>query len=209
MTTFTTWAPPVAVSLLLHAALIALVTHQLSLTPIEKIRDQTITVMLQEHTPATPNKARMQAAQPVTVKEAAMAEPAPIINAAPREPPLPATVEPTSPAEQASNPPTPTSQTGLSVQPLNKLSRPPSFLRKIEPVYPAAEQRAGSQANVLAEVTIDENGKVREVRIVKSAGKNFDDAVINALNKSQFVPGYIDQNAVAVRVYVPFRFNLN
>jgi outer membrane biosynthesis protein TonB len=44
---------------------------------------------------------------------------------------------------------------------------------------------------------------------VNSAGKNFDEAVMEALKKSMFVPGYIDREAVAVRVLVPFRFNLN
>lgn len=206
MKTFTTWTPPVAVSLLLHAALIALVTHKFSATRTDKSRDQTITVTLLGQAPISDNKPHLHAVKPA--RETASAEPAPSVNTAPPESPT-AVAKQASPANQEINAATETRLAGLTVQPLSKLSRPPVFLRKIEPVYPAAEQRAGSQANILAEVTIDENGKVREVRIVKSAGKNFDDAVIDALKNSIFVPGYIDKEAVAVRVFVPFRFNLN
>jgi protein TonB len=113
------------------------------------------------------------------------------------------------PSSQESNSVTASQASTKAIYPLSKLTRPPSFLRKIEPDYPAAERRAGSQASVLAEVTIDDKGNVLGVRIVKSAGKFFDDAVMDALKKSMFVPGYIDKEAVAVRVLVPFRFNLN
>ena len=71
-----------------------------------------------------------------------------------------------------------------------------------------AERRAGSQAQVIAEVTIDESGRVKNIKIVKSAGTDFDNAVIEALNKSMFTPGFINREAVAVRVLIPFRFNL-
>lgn len=202
------WTPPVAVSLLLHAALLILVTHQLSATRVDSSREQTITVTLLGQIPMSDSKHHLHVAK--SAQQTASPVPAPIVNTAPREAqPTAASAKPTSPSNQGITSAIETKQAGLTVQPLSKLSRPPVFLRKIEPVYPAAEQRAGSQANILAEVTIDENGKVREVRIVKSAGKNFDDAVIDALKKSIFVPGYIDKEAVAVRVFVPFRFNLN
>lgn len=208
MDSYTTWIPPVAVSLLLHAALIALTTYQFSSTRSGTTREQTITVTLLGQVPPSASKPRIQAVKPV--QKTTMPQPAPIVNAVPQEPPTAmATTEQTSPVKQDTDNATETGQPGLTIQPLGKLTRPPAFLRRIEPVYPVAEQRAGSQANVLTEVTIDENGKVREVRIAKSAGKYFDDAVIEALKKSVFVPGYIDKEAVAVKVFVPFRFNLN
>jgi len=60
----------------------------------------------------------------------------------------------------------------------------------------------------LVEVTIDDKGKVVNIRVVKSAGINFDTAVIDALKKSLFAPAYIDTEPAAVKVLVPFRFNL-
>ncbi len=62
---------------------------------------------------------------------------------------------------------------------------------------------------MLAEVTIDKQGKVLEVHIIKSGGAAFDTAVSEAIRKSQFTPGYISDSAVPVRFQIPFRFDLN
>lgn len=85
----------------------------------------------------------------------------------------------------------------------------PGFQQKVEADYPAQERRAGIQANVLAEVTINAQGNVLNVRIIKSGGAAFDDAVKQALQKSTFTPGMIDNKPVGTRFQVPFRFNLN
>lgn len=120
--------------------------------------------------------------------------------------PLPTPAVPLTPPA----PPTPTPEpTPPVAQPLSSLSRMPGFKRKVQAVYPASERRAGIQAKVLAEVTIDAEGKVETVRIIKSAGKAFDLAVIEALQKSVFTPGYIGDEAVPVHFQIPFRFNLN
>ena len=95
------------------------------------------------------------------------------------------------------------------IQPLFRLTRQPKPLGKIEPAYPASERRAGIQASVVAEVTIDSQGNIQNVRILKSAGNAFDAAVMEALKKSTFAPGYIGDKAVPVRFQVPFRFSLN
>lgn len=207
MKIFTKWASPVAVSLLLHTALLVLVTHQLFSTSPVKMQDQAITVELLGQTATLASKPRVQKSNPIviskSIQEPVKTEQVPPVNSVPEESKMA-----TAPNEQTSNVSTETKQVSLTIQPLSKLTRPPAFLRKIEPVYPGAEQRAGSQAYVLAEVTIDDKGNVLEVKIAKSAGVHFDSAVIDALRKSIFVPGYIDKEAVAVRVLVPFRFNL-
>jgi protein TonB len=203
MKTLNTWTPPVAISLLLHAVVIVLVTHQLSSSGPVKNPAQTITVALLGSVQPTEHKPQVQPKQPIRT------EPVPIASAVPQDTQTTiATPEQTTSPSQESNAVAETKPSSLVIQPLSKLTRPPAFLHKIEPVYPVAEQRAGSQANVLAEVTIDDKGEVLEVRIVKSAGKHFDEAVMEALKKSKFVPGYINKEAVAVRVLVPFRFNL-
>ena len=130
----------------------------------------------------------------------------------------PATPQPTPPPAETNPNPAPTSPTNISqnapssteeIQPLFKLTRMPSFQKKVEAIYPISERRAGIQANVLAEVTIDSKGIVQDVRILKSGGNTFDEAVKQALQKSQFNPGIIDGKAVGTRFQVPFRFNLN
>lgn len=201
MKTLNTWAPPVAVSLLLHVALIALVTYQLSSSSTVKNQVQAITVELSAQPSTSVNKPLPQKTKPVP-------EPVKTEQAIVEKPVLEEVKTPAATTEQISSAAVPAKESGLNVQPLSKLTRPPAFLRKIEPVYPSAEQRAGSQAYVLAEVTIDAQGNVLDVKIMKSAGSAFDNAVVEALKKSIFVPGYIGKDAVAVRVLVPFRFNL-
>ena len=213
MKTLTKWAPPVAVSLLLHATLIVLAINTLTTNSPVKSQLQAITVELQgpaqtvaSKSPAVkavPPKIPKPVPEPVKKEPAIVEEPVKDVADTATE-----TSKAVSADKQVSSSSVEAKQSGLNVQPLSKLTRLPAFLRKIEPVYPGAEKRAGSQASVLAEVTIDEKGNVLEVKIIKSAGTAFDNAVIDALKRSMFVPGYINNDAVAVRVLVPFRFNL-
>lgn len=195
-------------SLLLHAAALLLLIHHGKQGAPKQNQTQSITVALLGAAPASPTKTRQLPALTPPAKIAP--EPRPVV------PETTAIAPPTVSAAPAAAAPSAVASANISasdgpaytVQALNKLTRPPAFLHRIEPVYPGSEQRAGSQANVLAEVTIDPLGNVVAVRIVKSAGNSFDDAVIEALKKSAFVPGYINTEAVAVRVLVPFRFTL-
>lgn len=141
--------------------------------------------------------------------------PEPQLSDTPLEKPQPPQPEP-APAPPVIAQPTPPVATQLpstppaeEIQPIFRLTRMPSFQQKIEAVYPTAERRAGTQANVLAEVTIDSLGKVIKVRILKSGGATFDEAVTQALQKSIFNPGMIEGKPVGTRFQVPFRFNLN
>lgn len=214
MNTLSTWAPPVAVSLLLHAALVLFFTYQLSVTHADKTTSQPITVVLLEPAPAIEGKPVLKRAPPApqpkpvqlpvkTTTPATVVTPTDALQPAPATEPIQTATPLVSPKKGVTQP-----QQSLNIQPLSQLTSPPSFLNKIDPVYPSTERRFGSQANVLAEVTIDTNGDVIEIRIVKSGGVHFDEAVKEALNKSTFVPGYIGKDTVAVKVFVPFRFNL-
>lgn len=214
MQTVTTWAPPIALSLLLHATVIVLVTKHLSVIIPVKSAEQIITVeLLQQASSVTSklqskisNQKNVALTKPETVEpEHKAAE-----NITQAESITP-TVTPLKTAvnSQSLDSKVESDETITAVQPLSKITRLPSFLRKIEPVYPSSERRAGIQSSVLAEITIDNKGKLQTIKIVKSAGIHFDNAVIDALKKSQFSPAYIDNEPVAVRVIVPFRFNLN
>ena len=208
-----TWTLPVAVSLLLHTGLLVLVTYQLTASnPVTNL-SQIITVELGRADSVQASKPRLP-----TVPSKISKNPVPdndrnkspivLSPAAETKETAPTQSVPASADNQPANSAEASQQPRSGIQPISKLTRLPTFLQKIEPVYPRSEQRAGSQANVLAEVTIDEKGIVQGVKIIKSAGVTFDNAVIEALTKSIFVPGYIGQEAVAVRVLVPIRFNL-
>lgn len=213
MKSFATWSLPVAVSLLLHAGLFAWVTYRLSAITPASNQTQAITVELSGNISTPSTKQIFQETNPLAIKkfiqEADDKKTPIVLNTAPEtSQAVESSIEQKNNSQQAANIAEGTPQSILNIQPLSKLTRLPSFLNKIEPVYPRSEQRLGSQAYVLAEVTIDEKGMVQNVSIVKSAGIAFDNAVNEALVKSTFVPGYIDKQAVAVRVLVPIRFKL-
>lgn len=209
MKNFATWTLPVAVSLLLHAIIMVLALLNESGTQPEKIQQHSISVELLGKASMSVSSAQLKSSKLVEPVNTSLKSSQDVVTIPPESQATIPVGEQTSSPTQEAIVVTDTAQSSMQIHSLSKLTRPPAFLRKIEPVYPAAERRAGAQASVLAEVTIDDKGIVQSVRIVKSVGKNFDEAVIEALKKSVFVPGYIDKEAVAVRVLVPFRFNLN
>jgi len=91
---------------------------------------------------------------------------------------------------------------------VHRVSKLPFFKTQVAPVYPYSERSAGVEARVIAEVYINERGGVDDVKIVKSAGKSFDEAVLRAVKDSTFSPGYLEGLPVAVKVQIPFAFKL-
>ena len=211
MKTVTTWTAPIAVSLLLHAGLIALATG----LPTAKNLDgsqvaSAISVELLRQAPSIENKTDSKSSNPKPISFPAKKVIETLQAIAEDSIPIVPQTSTVSPAQMEIDARTIDSDiVGGADQPLSEITRQPSFVRKIEPVYPRPEQRAGGQANVLAEVTVDSNGKATEVNIIKSAGIYFDNAVIDALKKSIFSPAYINKEPVPARVLVPFRFKLN
>jgi protein TonB len=95
-----------------------------------------------------------------------------------------------------------------SYQAFYRLTRLPSFRVRTEPVYPDPERMTGSEARVLAEIYLDEQGTVDDVTIRKSGGKLFDRAVIDAARQSSFHPGYMGEKAVPTVIQIPYQFKL-
>ncbi len=203
---YTNWAWPVSISVMLHVAVVMLYLHQPQHPAPE--RPDTLLVEMQSISakPAAPpvRKAQAEIRSKAELEKPPVPEPA-ATSLAPATPqPVPVANTATT-SETVQSPP---SAAAPNIQPLSKLTRPPAFLRKIDPVYPASEQRSGSQAFVLAEITLDGEGKLLDVKILKSAGSQFDEAVKEAIRQSAFQPGYIESKPVAVRVQIPFRFKL-
>ncbi|RLA08245.1 MAG: hypothetical protein DRQ51_02970 [Gammaproteobacteria bacterium] len=92
--------------------------------------------------------------------------------------------------------------------PLFKLTSVPRFISKIIPEYPKQMQTQNKQATVVIEALIDKYGKVRQVKIKKSAGNLFDKAAVDAIKKSKFSPALIKGTAVAVMYRIPVKFKL-
>ena len=72
-------------------------------------------------------------------------------------------------------------------------------LYKRHPRYPAGAVRQGQEGWVLAEFGVDENGFVREPKVVASAGgTQFEKAALTAVRGFRYAPKFVDGEAVAV-----------
>jgi len=84
----------------------------------------------------------------------------------------------------------------------------PVIIKKIDPIYPELAKKAGMEGTVYANLWVDKQGKVREVKIVKAESEIFIQPVIDAAKQWLFSPAMMKNGPVAVWVAVPFRFSL-
>lgn len=208
------WRAPGAVALALTYAWLWLLTSAVTVTP--PWPSEPMQIQLEPPPPpepaASPARSRLsprlitQPAAPQTTMPAlpppeetppqAPVPDVPVIDNAPRvtsEPP------PTSPAEVAAP---------LKIEPLSRLTRLPQSIHAVKPAYPETERALQRQARVVAEFVVDDRGAVRDIKIVQSAGTAFDQAVIDALRKMEFLPGTKGDQAVAARLRQVFNFEL-
>ena len=82
-------------------------------------------------------------------------------------------------------------------------------MTKIEPEYPADAKKRGIEGVVQLEVVIDEEGRVRKVRILSAPDRALAASAAKAkvASKSRFKPGLVGKEAVAVtlRTSLPLR----
>jgi protein TonB len=83
----------------------------------------------------------------------------------------------------------------------------PEVITKVSPVYPDLAREAGVDGQVLLQALVDKEGKVRDVKVVKSIPM-LDQAAINAVKQWVFKPALSNNKPVAVWVAVPVRFTL-
>ncbi|WP_154124808.1 energy transducer TonB [Grimontia hollisae] len=83
-------------------------------------------------------------------------------------------------------------------------------VRPSQPNYPRMAKRKGMEGTVLLEVWLDENGDQTNLSLLKSSGFDLlDDAAIEAVRKWQFNSHKENGVALAHRVRIPVRFNLD
>ena len=85
------------------------------------------------------------------------------------------------------------------------------FSRKVEPRYPEAARAAHIQGRVLLEATIGVDGKARDIQVLEVIGVNglgCEEAAVQALKASQFVPAMQGKIAISQRIRIPYRFSL-
>jgi len=93
--------------------------------------------------------------------------------------------------------------------PAYRLTTAPSFKKKVEPLYPEEARRAGVEGTVQLEIWLDERGRVRKIRVLRSPGHGLDRAAVKAAALAVFRPGEIDGKPVPVKITIPYRFVLD
>jgi len=89
------------------------------------------------------------------------------------------------------------------------VTRLPSLISKpstleMRAVYPEAKRREGQEANVYLKILVSAEGKVDQVRVVRSAGRAFDQAAISLVKKFRFRPS--EANGKPVSVWIPWTY---
>jgi TonB family protein len=85
--------------------------------------------------------------------------------------------------------------------------RPPTRVVYVQPVYPPVALAARKEATVILEAVIDEQGNVREVRVLRGNAL-FDAAAMHAVARWQFTPTLLNGTTVPVVMTVTVTFAL-
>lgn len=128
------------------------------------------------------------------------AEPAPIANETPgaeEAPPAPVVAAPSK---------APAADRIFGEGEVDSVAAP---LGAIAPRYPGREKMLGKQGTVVLDVTVDVGGRVRGIAIAKSAGAGFDAAARSAVEATPFRAAQRQGRAVASRVTVRVKFQLD
>ena len=84
----------------------------------------------------------------------------------------------------------------------------PSFATKVSPVYPPFARRIGKEGVVQLRLSLDENGLLNGVEIMKKAGYGFDDAALAAVRASTYRPGMRYGQPAPCRAALSVKFEL-
>jgi len=87
--------------------------------------------------------------------------------------------------------------------------RPPRLIKKVRPVYPEEALKNKIEGVVVFEAQIDENGKVRAIRIIKSPSPLLNDAALTAVKQWVYEPYVENGKAKSVVFTVTITFTLN
>ena len=90
------------------------------------------------------------------------------------------------------------------------VNKPRFSARPVQPVYPRQARRRGVEGVATYEIWLDEDGKQVKQALVNSSGALLlDKAALDAIKKWKFSPHTVNGRAIAHRVRVPVRFNLD
>lgn len=88
------------------------------------------------------------------------------------------------------------------------LDSPPRTRMRVDPVYPMDLQIAGVTGSVVVEVSIEMDGSISAVKVVRATNVRFEQAVMAVIRKWRFEPGKIGGKRVRFRTTLPFDFSI-
>jgi TonB family protein len=94
-----------------------------------------------------------------------------------------------------------------AVKKLGANLKPPKLVTQVEPVYPEIAKQAGVSGVVVVEATIDVNGRVAKVAVLKSIPL-LDQAAVDAVRQWVYEPMIVDGKPKAVVLTTPIQFML-
>ena len=83
----------------------------------------------------------------------------------------------------------------------------PNQIRKVQPVYPEEARAAGVKGVVILEAIIDQQGRVSEVRVLRSLPL-LDEAAIDAVRQWEYTPTMLNGLPVPIVMTVTVQFAL-
>lgn len=98
--------------------------------------------------------------------------------------------------------------TGRTVFTLDQVERAPQVVLQVPAAYPATMRSQKITGEVVVRFIVDADNRVRDVRVVSSTQREFEQPTIQAVHKWQFKAGLKGGRPVAVQMEVPIRFNL-
>ena len=96
----------------------------------------------------------------------------------------------------------------LKLEARPELIFPTEPVYRLEPEYPAICIEKRIQGSVIVEVSIDEEGRVTETRVLKSANRDLDFAALAALKQWRYEPYIENKKAVSAVFAVSVNFKL-
>jgi TonB family protein len=76
----------------------------------------------------------------------------------------------------------------------------------VKPAYPLGALKINLRGNVFVKVLLDETGKPKDAKIIKSTHTIFDDSAISAALSSKFEPAIKDGKHISYWVVIPYKF---
>ena len=88
-------------------------------------------------------------------------------------------------------------------------AEPPVPVRTVAPDYPEQLKADGASGIVTITCTIDAQGKVQDLKVVKSTNEAFNENAVAALKQWKFKPAEKDGTAIVAHVTIPIVFRAN